>query len=169
MTNRLPSLRINAASLPDFVRYVSDRTIGFENLFDHFETNHAQTFKPSGNYPPYNLIRTGEDTYEIVMAVAGFAKDQVEVRVADRELTIQSIREGDGANTTAMPTYREINRLPDGAEILHQGLAMRDFIRTFRLSEYIEVNGAILQDGILTIQLERIIPDSAKAKVIEIQ
>ena len=169
MTNRLPSLRINAASLPDFVRYVSDRTIGFDDLFASFEGAHAHAFKPVGNYPPYNLIRTGEDSYEIIMAVAGFSKDQVEIRVVDRELTIQSLREGDGENTTAYPTYREITRLPEGAEILHQGLAMRDFVRTFKLAEYIEVKGATLQEGILTVQLERVIPDSAKPRIIEVK
>jgi molecular chaperone IbpA len=148
---RLPT-RIDSATLPDFVRYVANRTIGYDDMLNDF---YAAAQQNTSNYPPYNLIRTGEDTYEITMAVAGFRKDDIQIEVTDRELTIASCR--------------AMNELPEGAEVIHQGLAMRDFTRTFKLVEYIEVKGASLQDGILSVQLERIMPDAVKPKLIEIR
>lgn len=156
--------RIDAATLPEFVKLIKHSYIGLDDLM-------TGAIQPASNYPPYNLIRTAEDNYEIVMAIAGFSREEIEIEVEDRELTIRSIRSDLHQGSTYHPgaTFREMNNLPEGAEILHQGLAMRDFSRTFKLVEYIEVTGAELKDGLLTVKLSRIIPDTAKPKLIEIK
>lgn len=108
----------------------------------------------SGNYPPYNILKTGPETFEVQVAVAGFSEGEIEIKVHDGNLVVTGEK---------LPTP-----IRDGVEYVHQGISARKFIRTFTMSEYIEVNGAIVKDGILTIQLERIIPDSAKPKTIAI-
>jgi molecular chaperone IbpA len=143
--------RIDTANLPDFVRSVANRAIGFDSMLDdYFFVSEQQT-----NYPPYNLVRTNSNAYEIMMAVAGFSKDEVNVQVVDRELLITGVK----------TSLRE----EEPEEVIHQGLAMRDFKRSFKLAEFIEVKGAKMEDGLLTVQLERIIPDAAKPKLIQIK
>lgn len=144
--------RIDTTNLPDFIRNAANRTIGFDGMLDDyfFAANKTTT-----NYPPYNLVRTGEETYEITMAIAGFNKDEVKVEIVDRELMITG--------------QKAVTVMPEGQEVIHQGLAMRDFARSFKLAEYIEVIGAKMEDGLLTVALERILPEAAKPKLIQIK
>ena len=126
--------------------------IGFDTMFDQLERRFANQVQ--NNYPPHNIIRTGENTYLIEVAVAGFGKNEVSVSLENNELTIKG----------------EKAEIEETAEIqyLHRGLASRNFVRVFPLAEHIEVKGAEIKDGILTVKLERIIPEELKPRIIEV-
>jgi len=124
--------------------------IGVDRLFDRIvnQIDHAAT-----NYPPYNIVETGENTYEVQVAVAGFNQGDLEITVKDGEIIIT----GEKTETT-----------PEGYIFRHQGISARKFIRTFSLGDHVEVKDAVAKDGILSVKLERVIPDSAKPKTIAI-
>ena len=124
--------------------------IGFNTLFtrlNSFETNPVT----GGNYPPYNIIQNG-DSYTIELAIAGFSSDEIEV-VHEPEHNRLVVK---GSNKR------------DDVEYLHQGIASRTFNRTWTVSDSIEVKSADLNDGILKIQLENVVPDEKKPKIIEV-
>ena len=125
--------------------------IGFDQLFDQLERRYANSI--SNNYPPHNIIKTGENQYEIQIAVTGFYKAEIAVTVEDNVLVIK------GESQT-------VDHAPEA--YLHRGLATRDFVKEFPLAEHIEVVGAETENGMLTIKLIRNIPESAKPKVIDI-
>jgi molecular chaperone IbpA len=124
--------------------------IGFDQLFDSFESRFASQL--TTNYPPHNVVKTDEDTYVIEMAVAGFKKNEIAVEVEQDMLTIR----GESNDV-------QLNRV-----YLHKGLSSRDFERTFSLAEHMIVKGAEIKDGILTITIERIIPEDKKPRLIDI-
>ena len=126
--------------------------VGFDRMFDTVETRFANQVGNS-NYPPHNVLKTGEDTYRIEVAVAGFSMEEVDVELDNNELIIkgQSKREDDAAH-----------------EYLHRGLARRDFERRFTLVDYIVVVGASIKDGILNVDLKREIPEALKPRKIAI-
>lgn len=105
------------------------------------------------SYPPYNIEQVGEDKYAITMALAGFSKDDLNLTVHDGTLTVSS-------------TPREVQE--DGQKFLHRGIAARNFERKFQLAEHVEVVGAELENGLLQIDLERIVPEEKKPRTIEI-
>lgn len=125
--------------------------IGFDTMFDQMERRFANSV--SNNYPPHNIIKTGENQYEIQLAVTGFSKEEISVTVEDNVLIIKGERQ--------TPEYA-------AEAYLHRGLAARDFVKEFPLAEHIEVVGAETKNGMLTITLVRNIPESAKPKVIDI-
>ena len=125
--------------------------IGFDSMFDSLERRYANS--ASTNYPPYNIAKVGENRYQIDIAVTGFNKDEVNVTVEANELTVRGERKRDD----------------DAAvEYLHRGLALRDFERAFTLAEHMKVLSASVSNGILHIEIEREIPESAKPRVIDI-
>jgi molecular chaperone IbpA len=125
--------------------------IGFDTMFDQIEHRFANQL--SNNYPPHNIIKTGDDQYEIQVAVTGFEKSEVSVQVEGNVLTIKG----------------ESNAIDHPAEnYLYRGLATRDFAREFPLAEHIEVTGAEIKNGMLLVKLVRNIPESAKPKIIDI-
>jgi molecular chaperone IbpA len=126
--------------------------IGFDTMFDQMERRFANSV--SNNYPPHNILKTGENQYEIQIAVTGFKKDEINVTVEDNVLIIKG--ESQTSNESTDMVY------------IHRGLATRDFVKEFPLAEYIEVIGAETQNGMLSIKLVRNIPESAKPKVIDI-
>lgn len=137
--------KITSLDLAPFYR----NTIGMDRLFDRIvsQFDHAtQT-----NYPPYDIVKTGDDSYEIRVAVAGFAQGEVDVTFHEGQLVITGEK-----NTEETVNY------------LHHGISARKFTRSFQLAEYVEVKSAIAQDGILTVRLERIVPETAKPKTIAI-
>lgn len=138
--------KITSFDLAPFYR----NAIGVDRLFDRImnQVEHAAT-----NYPPYNIVETGENNYEVQLAVAGFTQGEIEITVKDGELII---------------TGEKTETLPEGHVYRHQGISARKFIRTFSLGDYVEVKDALVKDGILAVKLERIIPDSAKPKTIAI-
>lgn len=125
--------------------------IGFDNMFDELMrvTNQGNT-----NYPPHNVIKTGEDTVVIEVAVAGFSEEEIELNLDNRTLTIT------GTKIEASD--------PVNYEYLHRGLSGRNFTQHFTLAEHVEVVDAIVKNGILTINLERKVPDEKKPKKIAI-
>jgi molecular chaperone IbpA len=128
--------------------------IGFDTMFDQMERRFAN--QVSTNYPPHNILKTGENQYEIQIAVTGFDKDEIVVQVESNVLTIK----GEGEESIRHENPEVV--------YLHRGLATRDFVKEFPLAEHIEVVGAETKNGMLTIKLIRNIPDSAKPKIIDI-
>lgn len=125
--------------------------IGFDTLFDQMERRFANSI--SNNYPPHNILKTGENLYEIQLAVTGFEKSEITVTVENNVLIVK----GESMTTDHPPE-----------QYLHRGLATRDFVKEFPLAEHIDVTGAETKNGMLTIKLVRNIPESAKPKVIDI-
>jgi molecular chaperone IbpA len=129
--------------------------IGFDQMFDQMERRFANSV--SNNYPPHNIIKTGENLYEIQLAVTGFEKSEIAVTIEDNVLIVKGEKVETGlVEGQEAPVY------------LHRGLATRDFVKEFPLAEHIEVTGAETKNGMLTIKLMRNIPESAKPKVIDI-
>ena len=134
-------------------------TVGFDNVFDHFERMFNDDFfnVPTVNYPPYNIVKTGANEYNVEVALAGFSRDDVSVEFAEGILTIKS---KDKTVSDKQDT--------DG-DIIHKGISKRYFSKSFTVSDDVEIKGAELKDGLLTVSLERIVPESKKARVIEIK
>ena len=125
-------------------------TIGFDrlaNLFDGVASNEV-----GNGYPPYDIERTGENTYRISMAVAGFSQSDLNIEVKENSLTIR----GDRSAEEGEATY------------LHRGIATRAFERRFQLADHVEVRGADLVNGLLHVDLEREVPEAMKPRTIEI-
>ena len=127
-------------------------TIGYDDVFKHFETllEHQQP-----NYPPYNIVKTGDYTHCVEVALAGYSKAEVEVIVEDKTLTIKS---------SDLPTK---DKPKDN--VIHKGIAKRAFKRVFTLADDVVVNDAVLKDGLLKVELERVVPEDKKPKVIKIK
>jgi len=124
-------------------------TIGFDRLFDLFDAaQHAE----EDHYPPYNIERLSEDGYQISLALAGFSPDEITVTAEQNVLSV----EGRKADATSR-------------EYLYQGISARPFKRTFNLADYVEVEGATFENGLLRISLIRRVPDAMKPRRIEIQ
>jgi len=140
--------RLTSMDLSPFYR----NSIGVDRLFDRL-INQIDT-TASTNYPPYNIVKTGENTFEVQVAVAGFSQGEIEISVKDGDLIIT----GEKLST----------ELPDGHEYTHQGISARRFVRSFSLADYVEVDSAVARDGILTVKLERHIPEAMKPKTIAI-
>jgi molecular chaperone IbpA len=140
--------KITSFDLTPFYR----NTVGIDSLFDRI-TRNLDMAANAGNYPPYNIVKTGDETYEIQIAAAGFRQDEIEVEVKDGQLIVQGTQSAE---------------LRPEVESLHPGISNRNFLRTFQLSDYVEVKDAVMKDGILTVRLEREIPEAMKPKKISI-
>ena len=135
-------------------------TVGFDNVFDQLEYMMEDRFFEKGtvgNFPPYNIVKTGENTYDVELALAGFNKNDIEVEYKENNLTVKSKKQEKADETD-----------PDG-NMIHRGISKRMFARSFTIANDVEVKGAELKDGLLKVSLERIIPDHKKAKTIEIK
>ncbi|WP_288916050.1 Hsp20 family protein [Pseudomonas rhizophila] len=126
-------------------------SVGFDRFNDLFET--ALRNEPGSSYPPYNVEKHGDDEYRIVVAAAGFQEDDLDLQVEKGVLTISGGK-------------REASN--DSVTYLHQGIAQRAFKLSFRLADHIEIRSAGLSNGLLSIDLLRVIPEEAKAKRIPI-
>jgi len=135
---------VNTADLANLSRAL----VGFDRYF----TTQLQ----NSNYPPHNIVKYSDDTYGIEVAVAGFTKEEVTVEVDQDQLTIRGIKNRPNQDTGQI-------------EYLHRGLAARDFEQTFTLAEYMEVRGAKVADGMLQIDIQRIVPDALKPRRIEVK
>ena len=151
MTN-LSTLR-NALQAFDF-NTVTPYAVGFDRQFDRlwdYATHQAE----SSGFPPYNIQKTEDFKFEIEMALAGFDKKDISVEVAERVLTIKSIKDKDTGATDEFTLYK--------------GISKRNFTRKFTLADDIVVNDAKLENGMLTISLERIIPEEKKPRQITVK
>ena len=145
--------------VPSIFNNLRPLTIGFDNVFDHFESLLNDDFSVpalKNNYPPYDIRKVGENKYNIEAALAGFNKKDIEVVTRDNALTIKTKK----TKTTDSENGKD--------EVLHKGISKRYFERTFTIAEDIKVLGAQLKDGLLTVSLKRIVPEETKEKVIEI-
>ena len=124
--------------------------IGFNREMERLAN--VQLASRQTNYPPYDLVKVNEDTFKLSLAIAGFAKSDIDVSVDNGTLIIKGETE-DSAE----------------AEVVHKGIAARKFTRTFALGEYMEVIGAEMKDGMLHIDIERIVPEEKKPKSIKIK
>jgi len=127
-------------------------SVGFDNLVNEFFNEPA--FTNASGYPPYNISKDADNVYEITLAVAGFKKSDIELELEEGTLKITG-------TSNVLDTSDKI-------EYLHKGIAERNFVRTFKLAEYVEVKSAGLEDGILKVKLYRNIPDALKPQKIKI-
>ena len=127
--------------------------VGFDSLFDHFNNTLEYTVKQQTSYPPYNINKIDDLNYQVEMALAGFGKDDIEIKYADNQLTIKSVDNDD----------------KDEKDVIHRGISKRKFSRSFTLAEDIKVNGAELKDGMLLVELEKIVPEEKKPRTISIK
>jgi molecular chaperone IbpA len=133
-------------------------TVGFDNVFDHFERmfdDHNFNEMVNINYPPYNIVKTGKNTYDIELALAGFSKKDIDITMEDGMLNIKSVVEA--------------TKDKDEDGVIHKGIAKRYFSKSFTIAEDVEVKGAELKDGLLKVSLERIVPESKKPRTISIK
>ena len=124
--------------------------IGFNRELERLNTVHNLATRQA--YPPYDILKLDEDTYRLSLAVAGFSKSDIDVSVDNGTLIVKG----------------EITETAD-AEVVHKGIAGRKFTRTFALGEYMEVSSAELKDGMLTINIVRIVPEDKKPKTIKVK
>jgi molecular chaperone IbpA len=131
-------------------------TIGFDSMFDNFERMFEDDFfNTSSSYPAYDIVKTGENKYDVEVALAGFSKKDIKVEFADDQLSIESVK-------------NQTEKEKDNGKIF-KGIAKRYFKKSFSIADNCEVKGAELKDGLLKVSLERIIPEAQKSKVIEIK
>jgi len=130
---------------PAHLAHLSRALVGFDTIFNQQPTN--------GNYPPHNIVKYSDSEYAIEIAVAGFKKDEITIQVDQDRLIVKGIQQATDTDK----------------EYLHRGLASRDFELTKRLAEYMEVKDAEHKDGMLVINIERIVPDSLQPRRIEIK
>lgn len=121
--------------------------VGFDTMIDELDRISRHS---SDSFPPHNILKVDEDKYLIEMAVAGFSESELDVHVKERTLTVKGKHED------------------RGREYIHKGVSTKRFERQFRLSEYVEVTGAQFKDGLLSINLEVIVPDSKLPRKINI-
>ena len=125
-------------------------TVGFDRLFDMLD--HATRVEPMTNWPPYNIEKAGEDQYRITMAIAGFSPDEIEVTQQANSLVVSGQKKAS----------------EEEKHYLHRGIATRSFKQTFNLADHVKVTGANLDNGLLTIELKREVPEALKPRRIEI-
>ena len=139
-----------ALSLFDNFNQLTPYAVGYDKLFDNL-SRYVDNNVSSTGFPPYNIRKEGDSHYVIEMALAGFSKEDIEVEVADGTLSVRS------------------DKKDDAADNLYRGISFRKFNRKFTLSDDIVVNDAALDNGMLTINLERIVPEEKKPRLIEVK
>ena len=140
----------HSAFTPQDLQKMMGFSVGFDSIFDRFFD--MDTTRDSG-YPPYNIRKINEAQYVIEIALAGFSKEDIEVEVTEGNLAIRS---------------KEEKETDEDESFVHKGIAKRSFLRSFTLSDDIIVKGADLKDGMLIINLEKVIPDEKKPRRIQI-
>jgi len=126
--------------------------VGFDNVFDHFNTQLKHT--QGSNFPPYNIKKLDNFNWTIEMALAGFNKKDIGIEYDDNQLTIKSVFEKDETE--------------DESTTVHRGISKRQFKKAFTLADEVVVNGAELKDGMLIVDLEKIVPEEKKPRTIKI-
>ena len=147
------TLARHSAFTPQDLQKMMGFSVGFDSIFDRFFD--MDTTRDSG-YPPYNIRKINEAQYVIEIALAGFSKDDIEVEVTEGSLTIRSKKLDEKEEDTSEDSY------------VHKGIAKRTFLRCWTLSDDIFVKGADLKDGMLVINLEKVIPEEKKPRLITI-
>ena len=131
-------------------------SVGFDSIFEEFDRMLESTERYNSNYPPYNIRRVNENDYKIEIALAGYSRDDIELELKENTLTVRNkLKE------------KVVNE--EGNGVIHKGISTRQFERSFTISEDIKVKKAELLNGLLNIDLERIIPEEKKARLIDIK
>ena len=138
-------------SLFDNFNQLTPYAVGFDRVFDQLNAYVTNNVTSTG-FPPYNIRKDGDYTYVIEMALAGFGKEDIEVEVAEGLLTVRSVKENDENDSN-----------------IYRGISYRKFNRKFTLADDVEVNDASLENGMLKINLERIVPEEKKPRTITIK
>ena len=126
-------------------------TVGFDRLFNLLDQTSAES---APGYPPYNIERTGENAYRVSVAVAGFAESELNIELKENTLTIKG--------------EKQAKTEEKSGEVLYQGIAARAFERVFQLADFVQVKGAALENGLLHVDLVRVIPEAKKPRQIPI-
>ena len=145
-----------ALSLLDNFNQLTPYTVGFDRVFDTLNRYVSDNTQSTG-FPPYNIRKEGDYNYVIEMALAGFGKDDIEVEVVDSTLSIRS---------TKKPLNEDI---ASNEDTVYRGIAYRKFERKFTLADAVVVNGAKLENGMLLIDLERVVPEEKKPRLISVK
>ena len=152
-------MTLNKLKLPSIFNQLRPVSIGFDNIFDHFEKildDSDEFFRtPTATFPFYNIVKTGGTTYDIEVALAGYSKKDIKVDYADNLLTIKSIK--------------EVNDSKESNGVIHKGIAKRYFSKVFTIADDVEIKGAELKDGLLKVSLNKILPESKKSRSIEVK
>ena len=133
------------------VNQLTPYAVGFDRVFDRL-VDYTNNNMASTGFPPYNIKKVGDYGYEIELALAGFGKEDIEVEVANGVLTIRSVKDNS-----------------DEPEVLHRGISYRKFNRKYTLADDIIVTGAKLENGLLLVQLQQVLPEEKKAGLIDIK
>ena len=131
-------------------------SVGFDSIFEEFDRMLESTERYNSNYPPYNIRKLNDNDYKIEVALAGYSRDDIELELKDNTLTVRN-----------KSKEKVINDESNG--VIHKGISTRQFERSFTISEDIKVKNAELKNGLLNIDLERIIPDEKKPRLIDIK
>ena len=140
-----------ALSLLDNFNQLTPYAVGFDRIFDNL-SRYAGDVGSAAGFPPYNIRKEGDYNYVIEMALAGFGKKDIEVEVADGTLSVRSIKENSEDDST-----------------VYRGISYRKFERKFTMADDIVVNGAKLENGMLTVELERVVPEEKKPRLISVK
>ena len=130
-------------------------SVGFDSIFEEFDRMLDSSERYNSNYPPYNIHKLNETDYKIEIALAGYSKDDIELGLKENTLTVR--------NKTKEKIINE-----NGNGVIHKGISTRQFERSFTISEDIKVKNADLKNGLLSIDLERIVPEEKKPRLINI-
>ena len=130
-------------------------SVGFDSIFEEFDRMLESTERYNSNYPPYNIHKINDTDYKIEIALAGYSKDDIELELKENTLTVRN-----------KAKEKVINQ--DGNGVIHKGISTRQFERSFTISEDIKVKNAELKNGLLNIDLKRIIPEEKRSRLIEI-
>ena len=142
----------NALSLfTDNFNKLTPYAVGYDRIFDHL-SRYVDNNATSTGFPPYNIRKEGDYNYTIEMALAGFGKKDIEVEVAESTLSVRSMKENDEDDST-----------------VYRGISRRRFDRKFTVADDVVVNGASLENGMLTINLERVVPEEKKPRLISVK
>jgi len=140
-------------TLTDPFDRVKTYSIGFDTMFDKL-FDEVYTHASAPTYPPYNIIKTDDEHYAIQIAIAGFSKDDIEIESKENTLVVKT---------------KEKEDVKDETNYLHKGISNRAFTRSFTLADDVVVKGATFENGLLNVELERIIPEEKKPRIIDIK
>ena len=140
-----------ALSLLDNFNQLTPYAVGFDRIFDNLSRYTSDNMQSTG-FPPYNIRKEGDYNYVIELALAGFGKEDIEVEVADGTLSVRSVKENSEDEST-----------------VYRGISSRRFERKFTMADDIVVNGAKLEHGMLTVELERVVPEEKKPRLIKVK
>ena len=137
-------------------------SVGFDDVFDHFESMFDGPTFIGSNYPPYNIVKTGDNKFDIEVALAGFNKKDIEITSENNTLTIESKVKSVVNDSVGADAKKD-------EKMVHKGISKRYFKKSFTIADDVEIKGAELKDGMLRVSMEKIIPEAKKLKTIDIK